>query len=282
MCRSRGIRLLLSGSCLLLTTLAWAHPTGDQRLALLERQIAAEPQNALLYLARGDILRGNGDWAGALADYERASRHDLGLDRVDLARGLLHLEADRPADAEPFLRRFLSRQPGHGEALLAHARALVRLGRAREAVADYNRAIEQTSDAGADLYLERAEALLDAGAAAEALASLDEGLAVLGPLTVLQRRAVDIEIGMRRYDAALARLEILAGHSPLRERWLMRRGEVLELAGREDLAREAYSEAVTRIESRPANRRETQALKELKRELRVKLIRLTDGGGSGS
>lgn len=257
----------------------WAHPTSDERLIVLNRQIADEPRNAMLYLARGHVLRDVGDWDGALADYERAERHAPGLDLINLARGQLFLESGRSAEAEPLLHRFLSSQPKHAEARVARARALARLGRGREAAADYTRAIIGMQAPNVDTYLERAEALLDAGAVGEALRGLDEGLAALGPLTVLQRRALEIEIGRTHYDAALARLEILVEHSPLRERWLMRRGEVLELAGRPEHARAAYDEAVATIESRPANRRQTEALKKLDRELRTALARLLTRGG---
>ena len=60
-----------------------------------------DPNNASLYLKRGELHRIHQDWPAAAADYDRAAQLDPNLAVVDLARGamaaveLQHIEAAR-------------------------------------------------------------------------------------------------------------------------------------------------------------------------------------------
>ena len=76
---------------------------------------------------------------------------------------------------------------------------------------------------------------------------------------------------MRRYDAALARLERIAAQSPRKERWLARRGEILRQAGRTAESREAFGKALEAIQSLPSYHRSTKATVELENRVRAAL-----------
>jgi tetratricopeptide (TPR) repeat protein len=257
---------------------AWAHDGLHEQIAALTARIRKSPRNAELYLERGELYRLHGERAAALADYAAAARLNPDLAAVDFARGMLFYEAGRLKAAKAALTRFLLRQPGHADALVTRARVLVKLGRRLDAAADFTRAIEGLDKPKPEYYLERAHALAAEGGARveEAVAGLDEGVAKLGPVATLHLLAVELDLERGRYDAALARLEIVAAQSARKEAWLTRRGEILERAGRIHEALDAYAAALAAIEELPAQRRKDRATAELESRLRV-ILRLNEG-----
>jgi predicted negative regulator of RcsB-dependent stress response len=100
-----------------------------------------------------------------------------------------------------------------------------------------------------------------------ALSGLDEGIKKLGPLVTLQLMPIDLELRRHNYDGALNRLALIAAQSERKETWLVRRGEILKLAGKEEEARAAFNDALVAIESLPPERRQSKAVTAL--ELRA-------------
>ena len=259
----------------------WAHRGIDEQIRDVTRLIEASPRDAALRLRRGELHRAEGDWKSAEADYEAARKLDPALEAVDLALGSMLLESGQKLDsARAALDRFLARRPGHTDALVARARVLVRLKQPDAAVTDYDAAIERTQPPARprpEHYLERADALASMGdlRVPEALRGLDEGLSRLGQPITLQMRAIDLEMRLKHYDAALARVEQILARPGRRERWLMRRGEIQEAAGRPDDARRSYEEALAAIDKLSDGRRNAPATLQLGDELRSALTRLS-------
>lgn len=259
---------------------ALAHEDLLARIAALTHRIAQEPANSELYLKRGELFRQHEEWDGALLDFERASKLDPQLTIVDLLRGLTLLEAGNPKPAQLAFDRFLSRHPEHAEALAARGRAWANLGETRAAAADLTRAIAVRPLP--EHYLERAQILAAAGRADEALQSLDESTDHLGPLVSLQRYAIELELKLGRHDAALARLDALSSGLSRQEAWLVRRGEILERAGRGMEARAVYTQALAALEALPGHLRATRAMAELETRVRAALERLRAHDQTGS
>ena len=264
---------------LLLPARVAAHQDLNDRIAELTKEIARHPKNAALYLKRGELHRLHEEWDAASADYDRATQLDPSLPAVDLARGDMLLAAGRPQAAKIALDRFLAKQPDHAVALVLHARVLVQLGQRLAAAEDFTHAIAQEPEPRPEHYLERAQALAAEGEGHidEALRGLDEGIQKLGPLVVLELLAIDLELRKKGYDAALARLEQIAAQSERKEEWLVRRGEILEQAGRAEEAHEAFLQAQAAIQSLPASIGQTTAMTELEARLRAALERQTAG-----
>lgn len=103
------------------------------------------------------------------------------------------------------------------------------------------------------------------------LAGLDDGLRRLGNLVTLQDAAIALEIALGRIDAALARVDRMLADLPRKESWLARRGEILAASGRDDDARQAFTDALMTLERLPAPLRETAAMRDLQARLRSKL-----------
>jgi tetratricopeptide (TPR) repeat protein len=257
-----------------------AHADLDERIAAVTKEIAHNPQDAALYLKRGELHRFHGEWKAAAADYDRAARLDPQLAMVDLARGSMLLAAGQPRAAWTALGRFLAKQPHHAEALATRARAFVQLKQYRAAVGDFTQAIAFHSAPTPELYVERAQALAAQGDAQldEAIRGLDDGMERLGPLVTLQLLVIDLELRRKGYDAALRRLAQVAAQSERKEKWLARRGEILVWAGRSEEAQKAFIQALAAIESLPMSRRKTKATTDLEERVHTALKELEKTG----
>jgi tetratricopeptide (TPR) repeat protein len=273
----RSVRCALALALLLCglgTDRASAHGDLHDQIAEVTRQIARRPDDARLYVKRGELHRFHGERDAALADYDRAARIDPTMAEVDLGRGKTLLEAGRPAPARAALERALERRPAHAEGRLSLARVLVRIRRPLEADAEYARAIRLVDQPKPDLYFERATALASSGRVDAAIRVLDEGIERLGSLAALEDLAVSLERRRGTWDGALARLDRSSAGKTRRESYLARRGEILADAGRPEEARASLVAARKSIESLPARLRRTRAIVRLERDVKSSLDRL--------
>ena len=249
----------LLGVVILLSSFAHAHEGLHEQIAAITAKIKHDPKNASLYLQRGELYRLHRDWSRAATDYDRAARLQPGLTIVDLARGKMFFDSGRFQRSKLVLDRFLSQQPNHFEGLTTRARVLAKLGSTADAIKDFTQAIALYPEP--ELYLERAETTVrDEKRLDEALSGLDEGIKRLGPIVTLQLPAVELELRRHNYEGALSRLDLIAAQSERKEAWLVRRGEILKLAGRDQEARAAFNAALVAIESLPPARRQSKAV----------------------
>lgn len=253
-----------------LAAAAAGHQDISIQQAELSRLIAAAPGDAHLLLSRGELYRTHGQWDFALADYDRVSALDPGLDLIWLLRGLAHRDAGRLDEADGWLSRFLRAHPRHLAGLLGRAKLLELGGRRGEAAAEMSRAIEAANTPLPEMYLDRAR--LCEGPE-EAVRGLNEGIARLGPIVSLVLPAIELDRRLGRFDSALARLDPLARTGGL-ERWLFLRGEIEEQAGRADRARAAYLEARRTLETLPEHRRQARTLEQLEAAITLALQRI--------
>jgi tetratricopeptide (TPR) repeat protein len=250
-----------------------AHGDLHEQILAVTEQIAKDPKNSELYLKRGELHRMHQEWDLAQADYDHAAALNTTLAVVDFTRGRMFLEANWPHSAKICLDRFLLKHTNHVEGFLARARTLVKLERPLDAERDFTTAIRYAPSGRPELYIERAQALANAGDKhyAGALRGLDEGIERLGPLVTIQLHAIDLELKRKQFDAALARLEKIAAQSPRKETWLVRRGEILLQAGRREEARAAYEQALKALDALPPGRRNVPAMNELEKRIKAAL-----------
>jgi len=251
-----------------------AHDGLAERIAALSAQIAQSPSSPSLLVKRAELYRENRQWSEALADLERAERIDPTIAIVNLVRAHVHLERkDWPAAADA-ATRFISRQPDHAGARVVRARAYAQLGRRLAAAEDFTSALAVRPQP--DLYIERAKALAGLGrdGLEQALRSLDGGLGRLGPVVTLELEAIDLELRLNRYDAALTRLGGITVRAQRKDSWLARRGAILERAGRPEEARAAYREALDSLSSQSMRIQQTRASVTLADDLRADIERL--------
>jgi predicted Zn-dependent protease len=258
---------------------ALAHRDIEEQIAVIDKLIEARPDHADLYLRRGELNRIHRDWRAAEADYLMARKLDPEMAAVDFCLGRMNLEAGKPGEARAFLDRYLAERPKDPTGRATRARALVELGQPLAAAEDYTRALalQPENSPKPEYYLERARALVAAGPKHldRAIAGLDEGLEKLGDPVTLQLYATDLEIEAERYDAALRRVDRIAAQSVRQEPWLMRKGSILEAAGRPGKALEMYRTALEKIAALPESRKQNRAVKRLEAEARAGVERLS-------
>lgn len=225
-----------------------AHPEIDEALARLSAQLAATPDDASLYLARGELYAKHEEWPLAEANYLRAVELSPRLPRLDLARGELALATGHAAEARALLDRAVVAAPADPAVLILRARALAGLGLRPAALADYAAALRLLPAPAPELLLERVALF---ASPADALHSLDEAIARLGPVVTLHLRALDLELALGRTDDALARLALLAAATENPAPYLKRRGDILAAAGRPAEAHAAYAAALASITALP-------------------------------
>lgn len=241
-----------------------AHPEIEAALARLNARLAAAPADASGYLERGELYLRHEDWTAAEANFLVAAEHAPALPRLARARGALALARHEPAAARAFLDAALARDPGDHEARALRARAAVAAGDVAAAARDYAAVTDALPAPPPELVLAHV-ALLPPEAALE---RLEQMMARIGPVLVLQLRALELEEATGRIDAALARLDREAGAGERKEGWLRRRGDLLARHGRTDEARRAYAAALAAAEALPDWLRASPETRRLISELR--------------
>lgn len=254
----------------------FAHGDLHDRILELTEKLKTAPDKITLYWQRAELHRLHEDWKLALADYDQVAELNPDFAGLDLGRAKAWLGGQQFAQAKPALDRFLSRFPQHPEGYLIRARVQRGLGKELLAAADYTKAIQSYSEPEPALYIERSQALAAAGPEHfdEAIRGLDEGTQRLGATSTLQVIAIDMEVKAKRYDEALLRLDQVAAKMPRKESWLLRRAEILEMAGRFVEARQAVADAFKAVEDLPEARRSTKSIAYLEQMLNQVLERL--------
>jgi predicted Zn-dependent protease len=244
----------------------FAHGDLHEQIDALSAELEREPGRVDLLLRRAELHRLHQDWKASASDYDRAERLDPKSVTLHLGRGLLLADQDKLDGARKELDKAIATNPAHVDAHIARARVLAKQGKADAAADDYRAAIAGAARAEPEYYDEAAQVLAATGDAGRehALALLEEGLSKLGHPASLELRALDLEIALRRYDAALARVDRLAAAATRTEGWQERRGDIQRLAGREDEARLSYRAALDAIARLPARLATTHATVELR------------------
>lgn len=253
--------------------LAPKHDGLHEKLKVADAAIAAEPGRAELWLTRAELRRLHEDFTGARADLGRACQIDAGLAGLELAWARLELAQGRVDESRVRLAAVLTRDPGDLRALVLRAEMERREGQRLRAVLTLSRVIALDPAARPALYLERSELLVSLGAGylPAAVRGLDQGIARLGALPVLELRAIELELELGRCDAALGRVDRLAAPASRQERWLLLRGDVLARGGREDDARAAWNRALEQVRGLPAGQKGTRATRRIELELEERL-----------
>ncbi|MCA9291808.1 MAG: hypothetical protein KDA25_11820 [Phycisphaerales bacterium] len=279
MIRTTRTRVCIVVLCLLASRAGMAHEGLHERLHDVTRRIEAKPDDASLYVTRAGLHHLHRDWPAAFADLDEAARRGADAATTALPRATLLLDVDRPREAASLLDAFIAHHPTHGVAHTQLGRALEAMRRPDAAAVAYERAIRHTTTRRTEQYLDLARALAAAGATRDAVAALDEGLADLGHLVVLQEQAIALERRMGRIDAALMRLDDVVRGAQRPEKWLALRSELLMECGRVDDARAACHDALRAIARLPRARRHTPATLALEDALRRRLDAV---GGTGT
>jgi predicted Zn-dependent protease len=269
---------LVVGAVLLGTPALPLHAHGDDQLLIdaLTEELTKAP-DADLFIRRGELFRHHQEWDKAAADFTAAARLEPKLEIVDFFRGRLYLEAGDAAKAQPFIERFVENVPAEAEGWFLRGDVLGALGKHDAGALDYAEGIRRAPHPRPEHYLRRARFLAAAPNPdrSRVLVAVDEGIERLGPVISLIEYAITLELELKNYDGALARIARAMEHSPRRETWLVRQGDVLLKSGRTTEAVVAYRAALAAIEDLPPRYRETVPVEKLERDARTSLSQIS-------
>jgi tetratricopeptide (TPR) repeat protein len=259
-----------------------AHGPDHVFILSLTEELTRQPGNADLLLQRGERYRSHGDLVSARTDLEAALKSNPSLQPARLRLALVARDQDRLDEALALLDTTLAAESTNLLARATRADVRVRAGRPAEAIADFDRVVADSTHPRPELFIARARAVLsaDTNALSRALDGLNDGIAQLGPVPSLQWLALDIEERSGNVDGALRRLDALMAGMERKERWLMRRGDILRNAQRATEAKEAYRRALKALDALPERLRRTIASEELRRELGARLAGNTPNAGT--
>lgn len=256
-----------------------AHGTHGQLMEVVNRKLESAPTDANLWYQRGFLNLEHEDAAQAMEDLEKAESLAPGkLPTLYLKGQALEL-CGKLLEARTTLDTHLLRFPDHAPGYIARARVLVKLGAQEEALSDYRTALAKSPNAEPDLVYEAAVTLDANGHRDEALQVLDAGLKRLGQIPSLTLKALEIEVKSGRYDAALARVEMIQKSAPRAELWMAKRAELLGQAGRLEESRAAWQALVTHLANLPNLERGSHAMGLLAEQARHALRSATKPAG---
>jgi tetratricopeptide (TPR) repeat protein len=278
--RSNGSRaipcLLALGGLLFLLQIGsvLGHGGYHERIDYLNKAVKETPGDPSLHFELANLHGQHGDLRLALENVDRVDALAPGKFPTDLLRGQAWLVAEEFSKAKEALDRQLASHPENTHAWLLRARAERRLGQFEQSLADYREALKRTTSPDPDLIQEVAGALATHGQPEEAAQVLATGIEKLGKIPSLVLRALDLEISMKDFDAALHRVDEARRTAPRPEPWMARRAAVLAKAGRIEESRAAWKALVKHLESLPGRERTSNAMSRLAKEANQALATL--------
>lgn len=240
---------------------AFAHGDLHEQIEKTTREIAGSPQNAALYLKRGELHRLHREFAPAFADYAQAERLDRSIAGVELGRARGFADQKQWAEAEAAITRYIARVPSNEVALAL--RAEIRDSAGKPSAADWTAAIAAAAEPRVDYYIALAEAHSRSGAFPDALRAIDSGVAKLGALITLRQWAIESLAKQRRWDEAIVRIDTLIAEAPRKESWLARKAELQKAAMQFERARETALAARGAIGQLPPRVQQSKAMLDL-------------------
>ena len=251
--RSFAITLLVGLSC----SIASADDP-DARIARLTERIAVSPSDVDALAERADLLLQEDRLEDATADLRLLEALAPDDPRMLLLRGLVAYERGDVDRAEVDLEAWIFRTGGALVPCRLLGTIYERSDREEEALRMYDAALAFGDDV--DVHLAKGRLLEGLGRHAEAASSYEAALAGGAPSAALRARLIDVERRLGRHDRALAHVDAALREARLDTRWLLRRAEILDDAGRSAEARRARLAALGEAERLVGVRRSPAAL----------------------
>ncbi|MEM6343998.1 MAG: hypothetical protein AAF927_08960 [Bacteroidota bacterium] len=257
-----------------------AHGPVHELINEVSRKIKADPQNAQLYLERGEYFRLDHNFDASYADLLFAERLDSSL-QLDVAFQLAKLfsEHSYPQSGLMYIDKFLAARPQHVKALITRAGIFKQLGQDSLSVRDFSDALHYAQEPRPHHFLEIAQATLrtDSTDFAGAKYWLEKGESVLGFNIVLRSYAIEIDRLAEEWPAALAKVEDIIARLPRHEKWLLYKAELLEEAGQIPEAIKTYEATLNAIDQLPRRMQATRAVSEWQATAILRLQALQNG-----
>ena len=250
---------------------AFPHGPWHEQLAALSARLEAAPDDTQTRLARARLFAMHGDGLAARWDIHVAGRSGAAASLTALARADLAATEEDWTAAAAEIPSFRNDLRNNSEALRLCAKIHAARGEKAEYLATLRAVVESAARPEPDDYLVLAQTLSENGRAEDALKVLDAGVARIGPAVGLFEAGITLEEKRGNWEGAIHRIDAASKHVPNSARWLARKADCEEKAGRAESATSSRRAALALLESLPEARRNARANAELATALRDKL-----------
>jgi tetratricopeptide (TPR) repeat protein len=242
-----------------------AHEAIESQISELTAVIARHPDDVRSLLRRAELYREHRDYGRAFADYNKAAKLEPFRERIAVGKASVQIEQGDLSGAKEQLDLYLARNSQDWKTRLLRAKLHSRLGEWALSEKDYTAAIQTKNVSDPDVFIERAKVVAKQGPGRvpSAIAGLDEGIAMLGPVVSLQLHALNLEVMLKEFAGAINRLDSMIASAPRHDLWLVRRGEILEEAGMASEAHLSYQRALAEISNLSPRQRNLAATHQL-------------------
>ncbi len=275
-CRKTIFSFTLTLFYVLLTSLVCAHGPIHESIIRLTKEIEASPDSAGLYLQRGQFYQIDEDFDKAFADFTKARDLAPGFDIIDLHFAKLFAANNYPSSALIYVNQYLSNQSENLNGLMSRAAIYTQLGQDSLAVLDFEYAIAQARNPVPEYYLDISKAVLAADSTNfdDAIKWLQKGEQTIGFNIVLRSYSIDLAVLQKDYNQAFTYIDQILEKMKRKEKWLIKKAEIYEIANRPKEAYATYNETLQSIKQLPRHTRGTRTVTELQAKASLKLIEL--------
>ena len=260
----------------LLSVPAHSHGNLHEQIAKISKQIKAHPDSALLYFKRGQLHHQHGDLQLSLKDLKKTRKLQPDFSEVNYDLAEVLADMSKPKKALSSIQKFITDYPQSMKAYLNRARIYTMFGKHSLATSDYQVAIKLSVQPLPEYYLLLSESLIQGKVADHqaAIKCLQDGKKRLGFIITLQNRMIDIELLRQQYTSALSLIDETLAQLNRKEKWLVKKAEVLAQAGKIQEAIQTYNIALREIKQLPQRHKNAPHTKELLTDIHQSLKQL--------
>lgn len=254
---------------------AFAHGLVHHQIAKLNREIAAHPREAALFVRRGRLWLAEDHLQAAAKDFSTALKLDADRTGAYYFLAQAELRLNRLQAARQSCQRFLQRlgpdQLGgriRGHVLAAQIAADAH--KLEEAHTHYQQALTLSDQPNPDVVLAHVRVLQALARPKAAIAVLDQASAKLGGnVETLEAQAITLLRQQHATDEALTRLSRRIAESPMPAALLLLKGQILLEQGDPTAAAQAATEGLQALGRLPKSRAATAGMQSLRAQLQA-------------
>ncbi|HQS57230.1 MAG: hypothetical protein B7Y56_00315 [Gallionellales bacterium 35-53-114] len=277
------IRLLFLILLFSLPLSAWSHGDLHDQIDKISQHIHSGKPEAALYLKRGQLYLQHGNYPDAIVDLGKSMELDPKLKVAHYHLAQAYLAEGSSDTAEQHIKLFLKSLGPDTYGGLSRGYGLLgkihqKKNEHMEAVQAFEKSLKNNTLPAPVDYLQIARSYVKSGQQYQqkAIDILDQGIVRLGPVVTLQEEAIELELLLGNYDAALGRVETLRSQGISDANIFFKQASVMSKAGRFEEAQGCYKKALAEIERLPAYKQQSRVIVKLRHSIEDDMSKLED------
>lgn len=266
--------------CILLmqTIDLYAHGDTHERIAVINKLLLEDPDNAQLYYKRACLYLDHNELTNALVDLDKSTELNSELHIAYFKKAELFYKLELFDEALNNVNQYLDTEKEKTEfALLTKARIYSKLSEFDKSIQIYKQVLKTDIPELPEVYFELVDVYLqlEKDAYSNAIECLEEGISKLGDLQSFHLKIISIHCQFDQIEKAVSYVDELVDRMPRKEAWYKLKGDILKDAGRAEEAMLEYNQALESINLLSEHRKNTGNMTKLKQEINIAIQNLT-------